>query len=138
MAPELLRGEDCQLTVKTDVYALGMVTYEVNLTCFCLSDRTLTIRASAKLFSGHIPFEDKHHHYVLEVLIRRGERPSRPEQAELVDSIWDIIQRCWHEDHMRRPELEEVAQVMAANMPCGNQQCLVSTPLPSEPRSTCA
>jgi len=40
-----------------------------------------------------------------------GERPARPQEAQeigLVDSLWDMTVRCWHQDPAQRPTMTEV------------------------------
>jgi hypothetical protein len=40
-----------------------------------------------------------------------GVRPEKPANAEAIgisDSIWKLIQKCWHGDKVRRPRIQEV------------------------------
>ena len=44
--------------------------------------------------------------------IMEGERPNRPQEQDLSDPIWDMTKRCWKEDPVLRPRMEEVVAIL--------------------------
>ena len=44
--------------------------------------------------------------------IMEGERPDRPNEQDLTDSVWDTTVRCWQEDPVLRPRMKEVAATL--------------------------
>ena len=45
--------------------------------------------------------------------MQQGERPPRPTDPEVIargldDKLWNLITRCWHQDPMRRPTINQV------------------------------
>lgn len=106
MAPEILWPTDhgCQrsaYTIQSDIYALGMVMYEV--------------------FSGRVPFEGLRDTAAILKVYKR-ERPSRPDDetaVALTDYLWAVVERCWHQDRERRPL---VASVLSALQKAHEQQ----------------
>ena len=90
MAPELF-GMRAKNTEKTDVYALGMVLYE--------------------LLTHKLPFADfldgKKAEYVVPRWLENGERPEMPSYGDR--NFKDLIQRCWHQNSGSRPTADQVA-----------------------------
>ena len=41
-----------------------------------------------------------------------GERPDRPQERDLTDSVWDMTERCWQEDPVFRPKIKEVVAIL--------------------------
>ena len=94
MSPELIDPQrfgfkDSRPTEFSDCYAFGMVIYET--------------------ISGHLPF---HEYTNLTVFVRvlEGKRPFR--QSGFVDSLWEIMERCWAPQTVARPKIEEVRQCL--------------------------
>lgn len=97
MAPELLFPErfgqpDGRVSKQADIYALGMVVYEV--------------------LTGRIPFAGEGRWFP-EIIVRvvEGKRPSRPENMEDIGfgkGTWEVTQRCWDENRDKRPTVEEI------------------------------
>ena len=94
MSPELLYPEKFGLdglsTVQSDVYALGMVIYEV--------------------LSGQVPFAT-HQDPEVVFMILGGERPRRPEGDVgrlFTDEIWEVLRLCWNEQPGDRPGVKDV------------------------------
>ena len=84
MAPELF-SEDAKPSTEADMYAFGMVVYEV--------------------ITGARPYGQRK---LLEipVLTVRGLRPSRPEDPMPVgfgQGTWEFAERCWDENQTQRP-----------------------------------
>ncbi|TFK53944.1 kinase-like protein [Heliocybe sulcata] len=99
MAPEMLwphhfRLQRSACTTKSDIYAFGMVMYEV--------------------FSGQIPFQESQDTTVI-LKVYRQERPSRPggESTEaLTDFMWNVIEMCWQQEPEKRPSIHAVLDAL--------------------------
>ncbi|KAI9029135.1 kinase-like domain-containing protein [Hyaloraphidium curvatum] len=91
LAPELVGGS--ALHKPADVYAFGMVCYEV---------------AS----KGRFPFEElMNPALVLYNVAVKGVRPERPDGVP--DALWHLMERCWDQDPKKRPAFGEVADELA-------------------------
>lgn len=98
MAPELLLPEefglDGRVSKQADIYAFGMVVYEV--------------------LTGRIPFAGEGRGFAEIVLrVMKGRRPSKPENAEGIGfgkGTWKLVERCWEEDRERRPTVDDVSK----------------------------
>ena len=84
MAPELCL-EDGKRTKEADIYAFGMVVYEV--------------------ITGSSPFR-QHVRARLPMLAASGSRPERPEDpiaGDFGQGTWEFIERCWDQNPQQRP-----------------------------------
>ena len=97
MAPELLcptkfGNSSGRPTKPGDIYALGMVIYEV--------------------LTGFQPFhEQKRGLFDITYHVVHGLRPARPDNAEQVgfgDGTWEVVEECWTEAATRRPTISQV------------------------------
>jgi len=89
MSPELLSGE--KPTKGSDIYALGMVIYEV--------------------LTGWYPFYYLEDNWRVKAAVARGERPSKPVNARLLgfsDELSELLVRCWKKSPSDRPTLDEL------------------------------
>jgi len=99
MSPELLDQDDTyelRPTKESDVYALGMLIYEV------LCRRT--------------PFDDLQNPNMIVVEIARGTRPKKPEDAAslgFTDELWGTLEQCWLADRGARPTLGVVLSCLS-------------------------
>ncbi|KAF9646448.1 kinase-like protein [Thelephora ganbajun] len=114
MAPELIYpgkyGLDrSRVSREADIYAFGMVVYEVvmGVRPFSVENR----RAEEVIFA-----------------VMAGERPKKPENLEAVGfgrTVWDLVDRCWVENRMQRPKTLDmrlcltVAAAMSSSIPPG-------------------
>lgn len=99
MAPELLFPEkfgrlDGRVSKEADIYAFGMVVYEV--------------------LTGHIPFAGEGRWFA-EIIMRvmEGNRPRKPENADRIGfgkGTWELVQRCWDENRDRRPTVQDISK----------------------------
>ena len=98
MAPELLYPEkyglrDCRLSEEADVYAFGMVVYEV--------------------LTGRTPFAvEKLRQLDIILRVMMGKRPRKPERTGEIgfgEGTWELVQRCWDQDRVRRPTMDEIS-----------------------------
>jgi len=99
MAPELLFStkfgqRDGRVSKQADIYAFGVVVYEVLV--------------------GRTPFGGEGHPITaILMLIMEGKRASKPENADDIGfgkGTWELVQRCWHQDRDKRPVVEDVRQ----------------------------
>ncbi|KZP27275.1 kinase-like protein [Athelia psychrophila] len=94
MAPELF-DKSPKVTKASDIYALGMVFYE--------------------MFSGLTPFEGQQ--IGAQPPSLRGERPPKPGSDTPADDrgfnhdIWRCIEKCWAQEANERPSTKQVAKV---------------------------
>ena len=96
MAPELFSG-DSKPSKEADMYAFGMVVYEV--------------------IAGTRPY-GKRRLFEIPMLTGQGLRPSRPDDpmpTGFCQGTWEFVERCWDENQTERPSaraaLEHFKQV---------------------------
>jgi len=102
MSPELLHPESFGLTKghptkESDVYALGMVVYEV--------------------LSGQAPFGLTRTSVVIWKVLE-GHRPEKPQGNDgklFVDPIWGALERCWKPQPSDRPSAKAVLQCLGGS-----------------------
>lgn len=83
-----------------------------------LKRRSIVCRASThhrfilvQVFTDAIPFGNGS--FVMAMLaIMHGTRPPRPTHPAFTESLWKLMQRCWHQDPRERPEVSEVLEVL--------------------------
>ena len=103
-SPELLIPDkfglsESQPTKTSDVYALGMVIYEV--------------------LSGQTPFAQYSNLAIVQKILD-GERPGRPQGEQGVwftDDIWGILEHCWEPQPSDRIDVETVLLGLERNPP---------------------
>ena len=106
LVPSMFGMKDSQPTPEADIYAFGLVVFQV-----------------CEQGHGHPPFTYLHQVLTGETPFRgirtgevsfnvvRGVRPTKPENASAIgfsDSLWRFIQRCWDGDMKLRPKVAEV------------------------------
>ncbi|KAG8885942.1 hypothetical protein FRB99_004410 [Tulasnella sp. 403] len=94
-APELWMG--VLRCPKSDVYAFGMLIYQV--------------------LTGKYPFEHlTTHSSILNTVMRLHGRPPtdlpRTPAGEDCAPLWEIAEKCWHTDPIKRPTMEDVLQLL--------------------------
>ena len=109
MAPELLNPsgfnlKDSNPTMNSDIYAFGVVTYQVSIICRTLA---ITINFIAQVTTGEQPFPGAKDGVVIDSVVM-GERPSRPSNTNewVSDDVWNFISRCWSPSWDGRPDLD--------------------------------
>ncbi|KAF9164171.1 hypothetical protein DFQ26_001714 [Actinomortierella ambigua] len=86
MAPELLTLRP-RYSTKSDIYALGMVMWEMAADCT-------------------VPFQEQGDNSIIADLVRKGEREDIPEETPADYQSW--IERCWEQEPSRRPDAAEL------------------------------
>ena len=64
-----------------------------------------------QVFTGAVPFGNSLPAVAL-VAIMDGRRPSRPTHSNFTEGLWELVQRCWHQNHHLRPGVSEVLEVV--------------------------
>ncbi|KAJ7912675.1 kinase-like domain-containing protein [Mycena leptocephala] len=119
MAPELLTGSRYRVT--SDVYAFGMTLYE--------------------LYTDEIPLFSVPYADFVDLVVRHGGRPERPEPGEgrtMTDELWELAEQCWATDPHKRPtatQIHDSITHMISNLPYqsidpGSAVTLVQSNLP--------
>ncbi|OCH84932.1 kinase-like protein [Obba rivulosa] len=114
-APEVMHPEHYGLTKatlskETDIYSLSLTIWEANL------------RIRRRIFTGNIPFHEHMRDATVMHHILEGHRPQRPNYAEsngLDDSLWGLMERCWHPNRDERPTIGSIQACIIYN-PAGN------------------
>ena len=92
MAPELLDSGGARPTQPADIYAFGMVIYEV--------------------LTGSDPFHSYNFGKIqLPPLISRGRLPKKPGNSKEIgfgSGTWDLVKECWRDKPTKRPMIERV------------------------------
>ena len=63
-----------------------------------------------EVFTGELPFGDMEHETAI-LMIAQGHRPEKPRGAEsrgLTVDVWRYIQRCWHQNPKKSPDIDAV------------------------------
>ena len=115
MAPELLKSDDMggvpqKPSKESDIYAFGMVAYEVSVAAASspMTTRGLII---SQIFAHCSPYRHLNSDYMVLLEVISGKRPARPLDREvfgLEDSVWDVVQECWNSDPQTRPGIKGV------------------------------
>ncbi|KAG0247653.1 hypothetical protein DFQ27_001776, partial [Actinomortierella ambigua] len=92
LAPELLRAAKPSYTNKSDIYALGMVMWEMAAMCT-------------------LPFKTIDNNFVVAEAVHGGEREKLPDSTPPDYQHW--VELCWRQDLANRPQAHEV--IMANN-----------------------
>ncbi|KAJ7495014.1 kinase-like domain-containing protein [Mycena latifolia] len=107
MAPEMFAGSPARLP--SDIYAFGMTVYE-------RSSEWLIDKSFAQLYTDEIPLSSVAFNDFVEVVLRMGVRPERPDVQEcprLTDALWELAQSCWTKDPKVRPTARQVHDIVA-------------------------
>ena len=114
MAPELLKPSGFGLknsnpTKKSDIYAFGVVTYQVSNSCFVGGTET---KGGIQAITGQQPFPKDDGVIIYNVVA--GERPDRPAGPNewLSDDMWNFISRCWSPSQHDRPDVDFAMNVL--------------------------
>lgn len=130
MAPQLLlpkkfNNTSAQPTKPADIYAFGMVIFEV--------------------LTGFQPFYDRNWQiFEMALHVLEGARPTKPDNLEQIGfggGTWELVEECWIEDPKGRPTIEQVlthlTRVAATSTVVGPTPELVIPRNPHEFDSSC-
>ena len=108
-SPELLDW-NYRPTKESDVYALGMVIYEVRIFVYTLRRRWAQEAEPRQVLCDTWVFEGlDRFRAAIEVL--NGTRPAKPENIAslgFTSGLWEIVEQCWLADRNARPTLSTV------------------------------
>ncbi|KAF9155885.1 copper transport protein ctr1, partial [Actinomortierella ambigua] len=90
LAPELLYADKPRYSTKSDVYALGVVMWEMAADCTR-------------------PFKDQHDDEVIALGVKNGRREELPDDTPTDYRRW--VERCWAKDPLNRPNAGNVILV---------------------------
>jgi len=116
-APELVVPDafglpESQVTEASDIYALGVLAYQVR---HPPDAHTLDSKRWSQVFAGnrmfHILADD-----AAVYLILNGLRPPRPNNPELSDRVWGMINRCWAHTPSRRIKIADAVSVLETEL----------------------
>ncbi|KAF9976883.1 hypothetical protein BGZ73_007591 [Actinomortierella ambigua] len=113
MAPEIFADRP-EYSTKSDMYALGMVMWEMAANCT-------------------IPFHSQLDNAVVVAIVKRGEREILPEDTPSDYCQW--VHRCWSHDPEKRPEASEMA-TMANEAPSPPRSAITILTTTKETKST--
>jgi len=126
MAPELIKSDDEEKsglsTYASDVFALGMVTFEVSIVPRGRSFHgVLTPRRTFRqIFTGQVPFPEFKTSAVVMKKIVNGERPQRPPKGKkfgLSDEFWEVIKCSSAHKAEERPSVGKFVEFLEKATP---------------------
>ena len=62
-------------------------------------------------FAGEAPFYDYLPAAAASAILD-GKRPTRPTHPSLTSKLWTLMERCWNQDPLLRPEMSEVLKTL--------------------------
>ena len=116
MAPELFDGKS-RPSKESDIYALGMVIYEVRTS---RTPRTSPNRSLLQVLAHKRPFSSVLH-YVVPGLVLAGKRPSRPTNHDILglsEDVWLLMEKCWDLEPATRPQITDILVLFEKDSDC--------------------
>jgi serine/threonine protein kinase len=115
MAPELFpedeRIVDQLFSPSSDIYAFGMLAFEVNL---YFETSCSIVHCVHQMFTDEVPFNSLGalSQFRIMASVLRGDRPSRSSdvQRRISDTMWEIMRDSWAADPMERPTAAMILQ----------------------------
>lgn len=98
MAPELINGEQTNSDLSVDVYAYGVLLYQM-----------FTHPGKFTFDDGTVPSKKTTYHAIFNKICR-GVRFMRDDR--IPDHFWDLITRCWDGAALKRPTFEEIVETL--------------------------
>jgi serine/threonine protein kinase len=114
-APELFREETLR-TFESDIYGFACVCYEVcQIHLFSANPKN---NVHVKILTGKVPFHESKNDMKIILDVVSGKRPSRPSlctETVALDSLWNLLQKCWDGEAKNRPTAPQiVAQLVGS------------------------
>lgn len=122
--PQRFRLTDTGATPASDVYAFGVLTWEVSGVHANFSGYILRA-ALGQIFAGQVPFSEKGTVAGVYSMLK-GRRPDRPHHPELSDRVWKVIQRCWKDNPTQRKTMAQVVTILEAEVSPSPQKTIWS------------
>ncbi|KAJ1566489.1 hypothetical protein HK096_001300, partial [Nowakowskiella sp. JEL0078] len=94
ISPEFITGG--KYTTQVDIYAAGIIFYEIFTSGICASPYVLKKETSVQLLR----------------LIIQGLRPTRPEVSQFSDEVWNLVVNMWHQQPNYRPKFRNVGDFL--------------------------
>ena len=66
---------------------------------------------SSQVFTGAVPFSNNLL-AAATLAIMAGRRPPRPTHQQFTNQLWKLMQRCWDQNPLSRPEVSEVFKIL--------------------------
>ena len=132
MSPELLFGQNSSPTRESDIYALGMVIYEVSWYGY----RCVPPFTRSQVLTGRRPFHCLAPCAVV-IVVQKGKRPRKPVNAGLLglsDRLWWLVVRCWDESPSTRPAAQDLLRYLQDASPTWVPP--LEYPIPDDPDET--
>jgi serine/threonine protein kinase len=97
------------LSLQSDMYSFGSIMFHVSLALWLERLRPTQLQ----ILSGFMPYHGLSNNQVIGA-IARGERPLRPEDAQISDRHLNFIQRCWlpFEGRLLRPSADDACNFL--------------------------
>ncbi|KAK7037717.1 hypothetical protein VNI00_010943 [Paramarasmius palmivorus] len=89
-APEIHAEASSTSTTQSDIYSIGCLYYEI--------------------ITGLLPFHNLRNELAVLSAVSRGLRPEKPQNIEMEDWLWSLMNDCWAADPMSRPTAEVLLQ----------------------------
>lgn len=94
--PHLVGFERFRRTKESDMYALGILYWEVGLNLFSLRTVVNGANSLLQIYAGKPPFEGIHPVTVVHNLMINNRRPERDfGKRSMSDALWNLVERCW-------------------------------------------
>lgn len=110
LAPQRFGAKNPTPTPQSDVYAFGLVIFQV-----FKDDEYLLSTYTVQVLTGETPFRDFGPIGCTPSIIN-GLRPDKPNNAPAIgfsDPLWDFTQRCWDANMESRPGVAEVVALLS-------------------------
>jgi len=96
LAPEVMNSEDpsgaAVYTKESDIYAFAMTTIEI--------------------YTGLLPFSHVRNDGAVIFRVLKGERPSKPVDAHMNDTVWRMLEGSWNQEPKDRFDLEKIKECL--------------------------
>ncbi|KAJ4479387.1 hypothetical protein J3R30DRAFT_2755320 [Lentinula aciculospora] len=119
-SPELLKGTNPRSRA-SDVYAFAMCALEV--------------------FTSVLPWGALSEKHIYHLVVLENSRPERPDDPQLTDDLWNIIDSAWHQEPRSRPSFDFIVRLWRASssqVENPTQTTATSVPLGYPPRFSVA
>jgi len=94
------------------------------------------LNIGVEILTGETPFEEWHDCSVL-LKLQRGERPARPENNKVSDSLWKLIDDCWARNPLSRPHTQDIVLRLSQGLERGGRLTLGWGNSSSQPTNVC-